>query len=93
MKHSLNIPPHEFCRIADGTKTFVAADDETGFQFGDELELIEFDEDPITPTDKAPKGPTGEKLNFKIGFIQNHGSSRAVLSLLPAPKAAARKKG
>lgn len=91
MKHTVRIPPHEFTRIKDGSKTFVVADDETGFQHGDELLLAEYDRDAKNPTDSTiPKGLTGEHLTFKIGYIQK-GRDGAILSLLKLVKPSRKK--
>ena len=91
MKHTLNVPRFQFVRIADGSKTFLLAEDETGFQSGDEVELLEFDESKINSVTSAKKGLTGQKANFQIGFITHLSTRSTILSLLPMKKASAKK--
>lgn len=70
-----------FQRIKNGSKTFIHIDDER-IQIGDDLLLVEFDESPINPPAKTPKGLTGDEIHKKAGYIY-----KGIASLLnPEPK-------
>lgn len=86
MIHSLEVLPKHFCRILDGSKTFLVHDSDPGFQPGDTVVLHEWDDKPINPTDKAPRGLTeAEPLTFLVGYIYVFSGSTFILSLLPVP--------
>lgn len=83
MRHTKNVRPALFCRIDDGSKTFLVADNDTGFQLGDTVLLKEFDEEPVNPTSDSPKGYTGNELEFGVGYVLSLGVNNVVFSLLP----------
>lgn len=80
--------PSLFCRIADGSKTFLVATNESGFQLGDTLDILEWDDSRINSTSDSEIGLTGKKLEFKVGYVLplSDALQRVVLSLLPVPK-------
>lgn len=87
MKHVLKILPQYYCRVADGSKTFELRNNDRGFQSGDEVQLKEWDPEPINPTSTSPKGFTDSPpLDFTIGYILVLNSSEVIFSLLPAKK-------
>jgi hypothetical protein len=94
MKHELKIWPQYFCRVADGSKTFEVRENDRGYQPGDEVTLREYDPKMVTQEDhlpmgivdtwQEPKGYTGKKLDFKVGYVLPlEGSGKVVFSLLP----------
>lgn len=92
MIHTLKIWPQYFERVADGTKTFEIRKNDRGFQFGDEVCLVEWDPDSETLHDDHfgsswTKGRyTGKRLMFRIGYVLPIDAERVVLSLLPMVK-------
>lgn len=87
VKHVQQVRPALFRRLADGSMSFWLADLDDGFQLGDLVVMREFNDEPITPTDGAPKGLTGEELDFRVGFVLFlKKADKVVLSLLPPPK-------
>ena len=88
MNHIFKVEPQYFCRIQDGSMTFWVTENENDIQRGDSVTLREWDKNKINPTDSAQKGFTdSEPLNFEVGYVYSLGSSRVVISLMPAPKA------
>jgi hypothetical protein len=87
MIHNLKIWPQFYCRVLDGTKTFEVRKNDRNYQRGDSLVLQEWDPNPITPTDRAPKGYTGSQdLEFEIGYIAVLDQDTVVLSLINPKK-------
>lgn len=88
MHHELKIWPVYYKRVADGSKTFEVRNNDRGFQMGDTVELIEWDPEPVNPTDsKIPKGFTDSpRLKFKIGYVHVLRADEVIFSLLPLDK-------
>lgn len=92
MKHELKTWPQYFCRVADGSKTFEVRENDRGFQPGDTVVLKEWDAEIVDRSDhdiggghwKEPKGYSGKKLTFKVGYVLPIDEKRVVFSLLPA---------
>jgi hypothetical protein len=92
MKHELKILPQYFCRVQDGSKTFEVRENDRGFQPGDDVVLREWDPTEITHEDElpmgqvdewtAPRGYTGKRLGFKIGYVLPIDATRVVFSLI-----------
>lgn len=74
MNHELKIWPEYFREVATGAKTFEVRVNDRNFLRGHTVTLNEY-----CPHDKKP---TGNFLNFKIGYVMYLGDNLAVFSLL-----------
>lgn len=87
MKHELKIPTSLFPRIENGSMNFWKAENDVGFQPGDQVTLKEWDDTPINSTTNVPRGFTESKpLEFIVGYVYVLDSSRVIFSLLALPK-------
>lgn len=86
MKREVQVNPVCFNHLQAGNLTFLVLKPKDGYQCGDELTIEEYDYDPQDPTDtkKTPKGLTGNKIAFKVGFIHIIDDQTSVLSLIRA---------
>ena len=94
MRHELKIEPQYYARVADGSKTFEIRENDRGFQFGDEVELREWDPRPISAAGgDQPRGYTdAPKLSFKIGYVHVLSTHQVIFSLLPISRPQSRSK-
>ncbi len=74
--HDLKIWPQFYEAILNGSKNFEVRNNDRGFQKGDHVQLMEFNNKSQTYTDRAP-------LKFTIGYVLPIDSERVVFSLLP----------
>jgi len=92
MKHELKIWPQYFEPVSQGLKTFQIRKNDRGFQAGDTVVLREWDPELVekitssTPLDQfttLPKGYTGNRATFSIGYVLSIDDERVVFSLCP----------
>jgi hypothetical protein len=91
MQHELKIWPQYFEPVAQGLKTFEVRKNDRAYQAGDTVVLREWNPEEITtlvddtPMGKeyetAPKGYTGNKRVFRIGYVLPIDAERVVFSL------------
>jgi hypothetical protein len=98
MTHDLKILPQYFCRVKDGSKTFEVRENDRGYQPGDIVKLMEWDNSIIIEVDRVgsivevdrvgsvafrrPLGYTGKNLSFRVGYVYPIDEKRVVFSLL-----------
>lgn len=89
MKHELKIWPQYFSAVESGLKTFEVRKNDRGFQAGDSVqlrewnpEIDEYDNDPFGGSMNTPKGYTGRRVEFTIGYVLPIDAERVVFSLL-----------
>jgi Domain of unknown function (DUF3850) len=66
--HRLKSWPESFRAILAGRKRFEIRRDDRNFQPGDIVELLQWD--PVPDDDETPRGFTGERAMFFVGYVE-----------------------
>lgn len=92
MKHEIRIRPDLFCRIKDGSKTFVVEGTDRAIQPRDRVVLREYDPTPTNTSGVAVIGYTGEEHEAEVGFVEILDRSSIAFSIFPVKKVKSRSK-
>lgn len=88
MQHEIKCWPQYYCRVIDGAKTFEIRKNDRGYQPGDMVVMREWNpdlhgvDDGKTGVYQEPKGYSGRKCSFMIGYVLPIDADRVAFSIL-----------